>query len=380
SLALGAPRPAAKGAQWSTQAFGAPFAAAPVADLALSADELDLASGVAGHDAKLHLSLAPNLLTLANLSMTAGGGRIGGQITLRRDGPVALASGNLQVDSLAFHVPYASGQASGTFDFTAAGQNAAAFVASLAGNGSVRLSGLTVERTDPGALARIITATDQGSVAVDEPEVRSALGLELDKASLHLDDASYDANMAAGTLRLAAKNNASEASTAGLRAVFDLRQASLDARVTITSKTVPRDWNGPPPQAAIVWHGPLDAANRSLDSAGFFNALAGRALVREAARADMLEQDIRERAYFNRYLKGLQFMHRRAREIAVFKAQQAEAARRAAELARQAEAARADTQPAVVPTPPRDSRPAPNVVPPPSLPLPLNLHPSAPQP
>jgi hypothetical protein len=63
-------------------------------------------------------------------------------------------------------------------------------------------------------------------------------------------------------------------------------------------------------------------------------------VVRAAARVDMLEQDIRERAYFNRYLKGLQFMHRRDREIAAYSADQA----RQAQAARQAEAARAEAQ------------------------------------
>ena len=343
-LALGPPQPVKTGALWSDGTFGSSLAQLPTTDIAISAGALDLAPGSVGADARLHLNLAPATLTLSDIEMKIGDGRLGGHLTLRRDGSTALVAGAIQLDGVAFHAPYVSGQASGSLDFAATGQSEAALAASLAGSGTVRLAGLTVEKSDPGALARIITQTDQGTVALDAPEVRSALGRELDHSALRLDDAAYDATLAAGVLRLASKEGTSgpepAASGAGFTAALDLRRASIEARVVLTSKTRPRDWNGAPPQAAVVWRGPVAAAARDVDGAEFFNAMAARAVVRAAARVDMLEQDIRERAYFNRYLKGLQFMHRRDREIAAYSADQA----RQAQAARQAEAARAEAQ------------------------------------
>jgi uncharacterized protein involved in outer membrane biogenesis len=362
SLILGASQPAAKGALWPSAPFGAGLATVPTTDLALSADSFDLAPGATGRQASLHLSLSAGTLMLSDVAMKAGSGSLGGQVTLRRDGAGALLAGHLQLSGLAFQAPYASGQASAALDFTATGRSEAALAASLAGGGTVQLAGLTVEKGDPAALARIIAATDRGTVAVDEPEVRSALGRELDHSALHLADATYQANMAAGVLRLSPQN-ASGATPSpgggGLSASLDLQHATIDARLAIASPSLPRDWTGPQPQATLIWQGPIGAPKRDLDSGAFFNALAARALVREAARVDIFEQDIRERAYFNRYLKGLQFMRRRRKEIAAFEAEQArqaEAARRAAEQARQAEAAR-------------------SLVPPPAPPGPIILHP-----
>ena len=379
SAALGPAQAVAKGSIWPSGAFGTSLVAVPTADLALSATTFDFAPGVAGHDAKLHLGLSPGLLTLNDIQMKVGDGGLGGRLTVRRDGPAALVSGRMQLDGLAFQAPYVSASAaSGTIDFTATGRSEAALAASLAGSGTVRFAGLTFEKSDPDALARIITATDQGTVAVDEPEVRSALGRELDRSALRLDDATYDANMAGGVLRLTPQKGAGGSPRppgGDLSAAIDLQHATIDARLAITSKTAPRDWAGPPPQAAVVWRGPIAAAKRDLDSASFFNTLAARAFVREAARADLLEHDIRERAYFNRYLKGLQFMRRRAQEIAAFEAEQArqaaaaqaEAARRAADQARQAEAAHINAgQPELAAPPPINLHPgAPNSIAPP---------------
>jgi uncharacterized protein involved in outer membrane biogenesis len=340
-LAFGTPQPVKAGSVWSDGTFGSNLVQVPTTDIVVSAGTVDLASGSAASDAKLHLNLAPGTMTLSDVAMKIGDGHLGGHLTLRRDGSMALAAGTIQFDGLRFRVPYMSGQAGGSLDFTATGRSESALAASAAGNGNVRLAELTLDRSDPGALARIIAQMDQGTVAVDEPEVRSAFGRELDRSSLRLDDATYDATVAAGVLRLASKGQSDGTKTgppAEFNASLDLRRASLEASVVLTATSTPRDWNGVPPQATVLWHGPIGAAKRDVDGAGFFNALAGRALVRAAARFDILEQDIRERAYFNRYLKGLQFMHRRAREIAVYAADQA----RQAQAARQAEAAQAE--------------------------------------
>lgn len=338
SLAFGPPQPAKAGAIWSTGTFGSGLAQAPTMDLAVSAAALDVAPDWVGRDARLHLVLTPGTLSLSDVEMKIGEGSLGGRLVLRRNGPAALLSGTVRFDGLAFHAPYMSGQASGSLDFSATGDSEAALAASLAGNGNLRLDGMIVEKSDPGALARIVAQTDQGTIAVDEPEVRSALGRELDHSALRLGDSSYDVNMAAGVLRLAAKGgsgpSSQAAAAADFTAVVDFRRASIEARVVLTSNTAPRDWSGAPPQASVIWRGPIAAATRDVDGAAFFNALAARALVRAAARFEMLEQDIRERAYFNRYLKALQFMHRRGREIAAYAA----AAARAAAQQRAAEA------------------------------------------
>jgi hypothetical protein len=81
---------------------------------------------------------------------------------------------------------------------------------------------------------------------------------------------------------------------------------------------------------------------RSVDAGPLLNAISSRAIAREAARVEALEADIRERAYFNRRAKALEFIRRRDRELGIYAEEQrraeVEEARRKAEDDRQRDA------------------------------------------
>ena len=66
----------------------------------------------------------------------------------------------------------------------------------------------------------------------------------------------------------------------------------------------------------------LEAPRRQLDVSSLSAALAAQAIARETDRIATMEADIRERAFFNRRLKGEQFMDRRQQEIEDFKVEQ----------------------------------------------------------
>jgi hypothetical protein len=59
----------------------------------------------------------------------------------------------------------------------------------------------------------------------------------------------------------------------------------------------------------------LEAAKRQIDVSSLSAALAAQAIARETDRIATMESDIRERAYFNRRLKGERLMDRRRQEI-----------------------------------------------------------------
>ena len=66
----------------------------------------------------------------------------------------------------------------------------------------------------------------------------------------------------------------------------------------------------------------LDAPKRRIDVAGLAAGLATQAIARESDRIASLESDIRERAFFNRRLKGERFLDRRNAEIEDWRAEQ----------------------------------------------------------
>ena len=67
----------------------------------------------------------------------------------------------------------------------------------------------------------------------------------------------------------------------------------------------------------------LEAPKRQIDVSSLSAALAAQAIARETDRISTMEADIRERAFFNRRLKGERFMDRRQQEIQDWEVEQA---------------------------------------------------------
>jgi hypothetical protein len=96
------------------------------------------------------------------------------------------------------------------------------------------------------------------------------------------------------------------------------------AQFTLTSSASGlKFWSGPPPSAAVTVDNALDAPKRQIDVSALSAALAAQAIARESDRISTLEADIRERAFFNRRLKGERFMDRRQQEIQDWETEQA---------------------------------------------------------
>ena len=109
-----------------------------------------------------------------------------------------------------------------------------------------------------------------------------------------------------------------------LSADLDLRKLAAETRLTLTSSASGlKFWSGPPPSATVAVDNALDAPKRQLDVSSLSAALAAQAIARETDRIATMEADIRERAFFNRRLKGERAMDRRRQEIEDFEVEQA---------------------------------------------------------
>jgi uncharacterized protein involved in outer membrane biogenesis len=363
SLLLGPPQAVRLGARWSTSAF-APGLQDPLpVTLAVKAQDLQLPNGLGAQGASFTLRLAPGLLAFDQFNARLDQGGLSGGLVLRRDGGAASLSGSLKVSDVPVDRAGISGRLNGAVTFTSTGANAAALAGGLAGTGAARIANFRFSRADPAAPGRVIVQTDEGSIFVSENDFMGALRRELDRGPLDLGDQSFDVSMAAGVLRLA--------SAAGQNLSLDLRTLAVEARSLLTADPLPKDWSGPAPQVTVIDRD----GQRDLDAGAFINALAARAITREAARIEALEADIRERAAFARRKRGLDFLHQREREVAAFEEEQArleqEAAKRAEEERRRvAEDERRRLQ--------QLSAPAPiNIVPPAPVPSPVIRMPPA---
>ncbi|WP_297295814.1 AsmA family protein [uncultured Methylovirgula sp.] len=333
-LALGPPRPAKPGALWSDVPFAAPVTLPP-ALVALHAGTFSIAPTIDAHDADFDLSLAGGQIGLQHFSAKLGEGRLFADLTLQRDGTTAAAAGHLSLDDYALDLPTARARVSGKFDFAGTGQSAHALVTGLAGSGALNFKDILLMRSDPSALAQVLSDVDEERLSIDETEIDRALSDAFDRHALSVDAADFDAGLAAGVLRLTGKASTPVGGNSDVmqqtQAAFDLRNLSLDQSSVLTLTALPRNWTGAPPQVAVEWSGPLDHPLRNLDASSFVNALAARAIARETARIEAQEFDVHEHAVA---LNRLQALRRQEAE----RLQASDDVKHAAERAREREA------------------------------------------
>lgn len=375
ALVLGPPQSARPGALWSDIGFAPGLPDLPATTLDLRIADLRITDRLGGRNARLRLRLGSGLLAFEDLAAGLDRGQISGDLTVRRDGPTASLAGHLALEGLRLERAGASGTLSGKLAFSSTGPSAAALAGGLAGAGDFRSADVTLSRADPDAPTRVIAQSDSGQLYMSENDFLGALRRELDRAPLRRGEQPLSATMAAGVLRLAAAD--------GSVLSLDLRSLTPELRLVVTASPLPRDWAGSPPQITIIDRD----GNRDLDAGAFVNALASRAIAREAARIEAFEADVRERAYFARRKRGTDFMRQRQKEIDDFLAEQQRLAaqaeqqrleeeRRAAEAALLADRDRRTTElrsllPAPLPTAPVPlPLPAPVNIGPPPLPTP----------
>ena len=316
-LALGPPQQPKPGALWSDLKFAPVEINPPPTDLAMSVANFALWPRISGRDAHFDLAIAGGETGLEfaihRLAMKIGAGNAEADLTLRRDGPNAAAESHLHLRDCALDVPSARGLLSADLDLAGTGDSAAALVAGFAGSGSIELSDLILPKSDPGALARVFDAVEEDRLGIDEAEIDRVLLSEFGKQSLSLAAAEFDAELAAGVLRLSQKNATKLAAGVieDLDAAFDLRDLTLAQTSLLSLAAVPKNWNGALPQVSISWNGNIANPTQSLEAATFVNALAARAIARESARIQAQEFDVHEHAFF---LSRLQSERRREAE------------------------------------------------------------------
>ena len=311
SLALGVQTAAPRGGIWPEQKFLPGLAEAPRLSLDVSAGDFDLADQLTAHDAQFRLRLEQGLVAIEQARMTWAEGTLGGDVALRRDAQGASLLSKIDFKNLAWPQGPVSGRLSGHVELTSTGTSYATLAAGLAGEGQAQVVGLTVASADPAALTRLMAGVDRGQVNLDERDLRSALLREFERAPFAVGQRSLAITAANGVLRLAAM----EAPRISL--MFDVRQWMSEAHVTPTA-AAPRDWQGEPPAATLIWQGRAGAMQRSVEASSLFNAISARAIQRETLRAEALDEDIRERVAINRRAKALEFLRLRERELFLF--------------------------------------------------------------
>jgi uncharacterized protein involved in outer membrane biogenesis len=348
ALALGPPQPVKPGAHWSDAKFAAPPLSLPSSALGLNVGTLDMIDGLAAQGLSTNLRVDRGRLDLDDIRMKVAGGAASGHLTLRRDRETATLTGALNLEKLAIDRPGFSGRLGGALDFASTGRSPAALFDGLAGSGTAQFAGATLSGSDPAALDRVVAKAQASDAPQDETNVAYALENELNKAPLPIPDGAMPIALTAGTMKFGPLLITRPHGEATLSGSLDLGKLTLGTRLALTSPaTGLKFWSGPPPSATVTVQDALGTRKQQLDVSALSAGLATQAIARASDRIAAFEADIRERAFFNRRLKGERFLDRRAAEIEAWRVEQErlkslaerEAAEKAAEEAAAAKAA-----------------------------------------
>jgi hypothetical protein len=207
-------------------------------------------------------------------------------------------------------------------EIAATGRSERALAGTLAGSGRARFTDIVIPRAASEALDTVVALVEKDAVPPDERAIGAALQRALDRAPLREKAAEFDLLAAGGVLRLQPVKMDVLVADAVLAASFDLRALSSEQVLDIISRHPPPNWTGPAPRVRLVWSGPPEKASRTIDAASLVNGLSARAIVRESARIEAFEADIRERSMFNRRLRADEWRRQREVEIRAFLAEQ----------------------------------------------------------
>ena len=185
-------------------------------------------------------------------------------------------------------------------------------------------AGAALARSDPTALDRVLAKAQTPDAPLDETNIAFAFGNELNRAPLAIPDGSAPLSLSAGVAKIGPIKIPDGQGDEALSADLDLRTLTTQARFMLTSSASDlKFWSGPPPSAGVTVDNALEAPKRQIDVSSLSAALAAQAIARETDRISTMEADIRERAFFNRRLKGERFMDRRQQEIQDWEVEQA---------------------------------------------------------
>jgi AsmA family len=324
ALALGPPQPGRTGARWSDVRFAPAPLRPPSAAVKLKVGTLDLADALTAREFATTLRFDKGRLDLDDFAMRVAGGGASGHATLRRDGDSVTLTGVLALDSVALDRTGFSGRIGAALDFASTGRSPAALINGLAGSGTVTFAGAALARSDPAALDRVVAKAQTLDAPLDETNIAFAFGNELNQAPLAIPDGPAPLALSAGVMKIGPIKIPEGKGDEALSANFDLRGLTTQARFTLTSSTSDlKFWSGSPPSATVTVDNALDAPKRQIDISTLSAALAAQAVARESDRISMMEADIRERAFFNRRLKGERLTDRRRQEIQDWETEQA---------------------------------------------------------
>ncbi len=350
AFALGPAAPPRAGSLWSSQRFTPPAPPRFGAALTLEAARLDLPFGPPAENAVIGATWIGERLELRLDSATLGPGTAAGSVALRRDGGRAAATARVALRGVPAELLLGRDQPlSGLVDLDldggSVGESPAGLVAGASGAGRIVLRDVRLAKLDPSAAEKAALGAEAAGVT-DGRRVQEIAGRALEEGPFVAGSpVEFSVAVSGGAVKFGSFVVPRGDGILLGAGTHDLKTGRFDMRLVLSAAAPPKGWPAPPPEIAVVWRGsPGSPLVRDVDAGALANLLTTRAVSRELERIEVMELDMRERAFFMRRLRADR--------------ERAEQARRAAEEAARADALRMlgdapPVQPGEVSPPPR---------------------------
>jgi len=184
--------------------------------------------------------------------------------------------------------PPVIGRLSLLLDAQGAGRSPAAFVGSLAGQGTLTLDGGQIVGLDPRAFDAAIGAADRG-LPLDTPRIGDIVAAALDNGRLNVPNIGGAITLNGGQMRAATMMAPAQDADTAIAGSLDLSGGFLDLRVNLLGAPKADAPGNRRPEIAVFVRGPLSSPRRTIDVMPLVNWLTMRSVEREARRLEAIE-------------------------------------------------------------------------------------------
>lgn len=272
-------------------ALNAPLLANVTGTLSVEAEMLSLTERLSIQKASFDLRTNRLETLFENLRGEIAGGKVTGSLRVTDTTP-RVADGKLELNEVSLERLIGKtvrGTLRSALAFSASGNSQDALVSSIAGQGSITLSNIEIERTDATAVSAVLASTAQETP--DEKKIEQALLAALDRAPLKVSKLDMPLVIANGVVR-----SGSAKAQAGNIEISLSGNANLTKRVTDLVLNIELNQGSAVKPGAIVrWSGPFDAVERSVDAKALIAAITLRAIERGARNPSNVSQPLDDR-------------------------------------------------------------------------------------
>ena len=279
----------------STEPFEAGWLGKLTGRIAFGAARAIFAPGFRSRSLHGVLRLDPGAVAFENVEGTLGGGRLLGELALRRDAAgvstharIALANVDTSAIVPGPGLPAVNGRLTLQLEADGAGYSPATLVGSLKGGGTISIEGARLAALDPRAFEAAIGAADRG-VAINAAKIGEVIEPVLAAGDLVVERADGALTVAAGQARVSNVIAHGRGADLALSGTIDLTSRAVDARLMLSG---PAEGGAPGtarPDLLIALQGPAASPRRSVDVSALVSWLMLRSLDRETRRMEAVE-------------------------------------------------------------------------------------------